>query len=230
MYADELPIPSPRRAVSVALGVTLAALLTMAPVAVAAAGTQAAAADSSHLPATAGIAPQLSIGVDDGRTSAVAGDKLTYSITVRNLGTTDITGLVVTQTVPAGLTLVSAEPAGTTHPGGFGWPLDLKATGKAMFHSTMTVSATPRELLRLATVACASPSADMPPIVCASHSDQLPAGAEVANRATATPAAASSTSDIRWYVGGGVLTVGVLAVLIVLAVRAGRRRGARRAG
>ena len=116
--------------------------------------------------------------------------------------------------MPVGLTLTSADPAHTVEQGALSWGLDLKASGEATFRSTLTVADTPPELLRLATVACASTSTDGAPIVCATHSDQLPAGAE-ADRAAQAPSA-SSDSRIWWYVGGGlVLVVVALASVIV---------------
>jgi uncharacterized repeat protein (TIGR01451 family) len=97
--------------------------------------------------------PRLSIAVDNGQTSAAVGDTAQYTITVRNLGTEDVKGLGVTQSVPTGLTFGSADTSGTAQAQGVSWPLDLKAGGEAVFHSAMTVSETPSELLRLATVA-----------------------------------------------------------------------------
>lgn len=165
-------------------------------------------------PGDGAAAPQLSIAVDDGHTSADTGATLTYTVTVRNLGTTEVTGLAVTQTMPAGLKLDSSSPAGVPGAGEVGWRTDLKATGAATFHSTMTVSKTPADLLRLATVACASTSTTGPPIVCASHSDQLPAGASAAAREAGTRSA-SSGGQSRWYLIGGAVLLIVAASLIL---------------
>lgn len=166
--------------------------------------------------------PQLSIDVDDGHTSTTAGDTLVYTITIRNLGTDDARGLHITQSVPAGLEFGTAEPAATTTADGVGWGLDLKAAGEATFSSTMAVSATPAEVMRLATVACASATVDGPPIVCASHSDQLPAGAS----AEATrEAAASSTRPVPWLVAGGAGILLAVVVLLLLLRRRTARKG-----
>jgi uncharacterized repeat protein (TIGR01451 family) len=217
-----------RRQAWAPLGTVLAALaaallLTAGPAAATGAGAGAAPAGSSQAPA----GPQLSIAIDNGRTSTSAGDTPTYTITVRNLGTTDVDGLEVTQSVPPGLRFESADPAATAQTGSVGWTLDLKAAGAATFHTTMTVLQTPAELLRLATVACARTSADGPPIVCASHSDQLPAGANAqAGRAASGPAAPSPGPN-RWYLAGGaVLAVAALALAALML----RRRGPFRAG
>ena len=179
-----------------------------------------AVADPVVVQAPAG--PQLSIAIDNGRTSTTTGDKLDYVITVSNLGTTDIDGLLVNQTLPAGMTFGSADSSGTADAGKVSWTVDLKATETATLHTSMTVTATPAELLRLATVACASISADGPPIVCASDSDQLPAGAAAEAAASAlagdatTPASGISS---WWYLGGGIGVVVVVAALAVLLVR-----------
>jgi hypothetical protein len=86
------------------------------------------------------------------------------------------------------------------------------------------VGSTPGELLRLATVACAATAPDDTPLVCASHSDELPAGAEAARSAQAAAGAAAHTPETVseagrpgtawwWWLGG-------IAVVVVLAVAA----------
>ena len=173
----------------------------------------------------ASAAPQLSIAVDNGHASAATGDTLTYAITVRNLATTPVTRLQVTQSMPAGLTFGSADAAGSSGAGSVRWQVDVVGGGVATLHSTMIVAATPRELLRLATVACASTAGTEAPIVCASDSDLLPAGAdaEAARAATESRRAPSSSGHSRWLVAaaaGSVLAIGALAVV------AARRRSA----
>jgi uncharacterized repeat protein (TIGR01451 family) len=207
MATTRHPGPPLRRSACVLFGVALAVLLTTAP-AWATAGT---GAERDAKPA-----PQLSIAVDNGKTSTTTGDTLDYAITIRNLGTADVAGLKVTQTMPAGLTFKTADAAGTEKTGGIGWTVDVATAGEAVLHSTMAVTDTPPELLRLATVACASMSADGPPIVCASHSDQLPAGASAV--AAAAAAAAPPSSLLPWYVAGGIAVV-LIAVLIVVVLR-----------
>jgi len=203
-------------ALGVTLAVTLTALWSAPPVLAAEAAEPAAATGGKS--ATAGLAamaPQLSIAVDNGRTTAAAGDKLTYTIAVQNLGTADIADLHVSQSVPAGLKFTSADSAGKAKAGGINWKLDLDAAGETKVHSTMTVLDTPPELLRMATVACASTSAGDPPIVCASHSDQLPAGASAAAAAAEGTAPESDGLD-PWYLALGVgLLVAALAVVLV---------------
>ena len=166
--------------------------------------------------------PQLSIAIDNGKKSTTIGDTLDYVITVQNLGTADVDGLLIAQSLPSGLDFGTADAGGTADASEVTWNLDLKATTTATFHTTMTVTATPAELLRLASVVCANSSADGSPIVCAAHSDQLPAGAAAEAAASAlagdatTPASGISS---WWYLGGGIGVVVVVAALAVLLVR-----------
>jgi uncharacterized repeat protein (TIGR01451 family) len=196
------PVPT-----GLAFGVLLSTLLAVVP-----APTAGAAAPTT---------PQLSIAVDNGHTTTEAGATLTYTITVHNLGATDVPGLTVSLTVPNGLKPGPSPTATTTASGDLNWDLDLKTSGVATFHSTMTVVETPPELLRLATVACAS-SGGGPPIVCATHSDQLPAGAAAARAAVGQDV--SSSGYGWWYVAAGIL----LAVLALATFLLRRRRATRR--
>lgn len=197
-----------------------------------------AAAPTTSASTTAGPAltvdgPQLSITVDNGRTSAQPGEVLDYVLTLTNLGSADIKGLRVTQSVPSGLALVKADGGGRAKGGNVGWDVDLRAAKVAIFHITMKVSATPKDVLRLATVACATLPDRSSPIVCASHSDQLPAGAAAVAAASAiTPtsavasgpvvaAATKSTSHqvVWWVIGAGVLIGVVIAILVIVRRR-----------
>ena len=222
MHAPRQQSPPRLRAAGVTLGITLAAVVTAIPAAATRVDAKPPETHSHPLTAKgAARGPQLSIAVDDGRTSTAAGDKLTYTITIRNLGTTGVTGLGVTQSVPDGQKFLSADPAATAKAGRVSWRRDLKVAGTATVHTTMSVSATPKELLRLATVACASMTASKPPLVCASDSDQLPAGASA--QAAAAKAASSSTDQPWWYLASGIGGIGlIVAALAALMTR--RRR------
>lgn len=179
--------------------------------------------------AAAAAAPQLTIAIDNGRTSTAAGETLNYTITVRNLGTADLTNLTVTQSVPAGLMVDSAigvdeAVAPTRTDDVVTWTVDIATAGEVTLRSTMTVTDTPPELLRLASVACASETAGGPPLVCASHSAQLPAGAaDTAARAEA--AAPPGGSGTMWREIIGVAVLALVAAGIAFAIR---RRLARR--
>jgi uncharacterized repeat protein (TIGR01451 family) len=169
--------------------------------------------------AWADTAPQLSIAVDNGHASTKSGDQLDFTITVKNLGTSPVKSLSVTQTVPTGLTFKSADAAGVAHVGIVTWNVDLKSGGTATVHTSMTVSATPDDLLRLATVACAGSSGHVAPIVCATDSDQLPAGATA--EASVARAAASSARGSVWqyYLAGGVAAFAAIAGALIIRRR-----------
>ena len=174
---------------------------------------KAAAGDVS-----AGDVPRLSISVDNGRTAAQEGDRLTYTVTVHNLGTAGARNLHLTQSLPPGLKFVSTDGHGTVRHGQIVWSADVGAGKDVTFHTTAKVEATPDHLLRLATVACASTGAEAKPIVCATHSDELPAGAAAAE--AARRAASPATSPLRYIlVGIGLLVVAVAGTLVALRAR-----------
>lgn len=169
-------------------------------------------------------APQLSIAVDNGHSSAAAGDELSYIITLTNVGTEDVTDLLVTQSLPPGTSLVSADADGDERTGVVQWKVDLKATKKATFKTSLKLADTPAEVLRLASVACAKVSAKAAPVVCAADSDLLPAG-EAAARADAAQTTGTPTSGRTvWYVVAGAVLAAGLATL--LALRSGPHAGA----
>ncbi len=70
--------------------------------------------DSDIVP-LAGNAPELGIIKTDGVTSLVPGGSTTYTLTVTNSGDIAATGVVITDTLPAGVTFASCT-AGCTHP------------------------------------------------------------------------------------------------------------------
>lgn len=175
-------------------------------------------------------APMLSIDIDDGRTAADVGDSLDYTITIDNTGPDAVDGLRVTQTVPDGLAFGSADARGAVRKGLVVWSVDLDPGRTRVLHTTMTVGETPDDVLRMASVACASLSTGRAPLVCAAHSDELPAGGAARSRdeAVAAEAGAASTADD----GSAGLRVGFLgggaAVLVAaaLTLRRFRRRAA----
>jgi len=172
-------------------------------------------------------APQLSIRVDDGQAEARSGTTLRYAVTVTNLGGTRLRDLAVSQTVPPKTTPGPVSDHGTTTKGVTRWTVDVPA-GKSL---TLTTSVEvgkdlPPELLRLASVACASATPGAAPLVCASDSDELPAGAVAADqRRQGEPAAAAATRPWRLPSGIGLVGLLVLGVPAVLIGRA-RRHGA----
>lgn len=186
---------------------------------------------TSALPSTAQAAPappQLSIAVDDGRASAAASDRLTYVMTVTNLGTRPLKDLSISQTIPDGAVLESTEPRSTNKAPDLRWSVDVEPGRTATMTTTVTVAETlPDGILRLATVGCARVSAKAPPLVCASDSDQLPAGALADEQRRGLPQPA--TGEQGWWplpgapVLGGLLLVVVPATTLLLLRRRRRR-------
>ncbi len=219
MDTKQKPNSFPWRAVTASIGVSLLVLWSATQAGATARAVPAANAPQRVVTTGAASGPQLSIAVDDGRLSAASGDTLTYTLTIRNLDSAPVSGLHVTQSMPRGLTFGSADSAGFVVADSVTWQVDLNAAASATMHTTMSVSATPKELLRLATVACAGISATAPPVVCASHSDLLPAGREAAAAATAAASKRpASSTNYAWYIGGAA----ILAGGVVLTLR--RRR------
>ena len=102
--------------------------------------------------------PQLSISVDNGKTSVGTGDTLDYTVTLENLGGADVAGLRITQTMPSGMAFGSADVGGIFQNEQVKWDVDLAKGATAVFHTTATVGVPEPQLLRLATVACANES------------------------------------------------------------------------
>jgi len=164
--------------------------------------------------ASSTVGPQLDIAVTDGRSSAAVGDQLTYTIKVRNLGTTTANNLQISESLPAGLKLVSTDGGGAADADRIIWSMDLKPGADATLTTVGRVGQTPSTLLRLATVACAAVAQGRKPLVCATHSDLLPAGAAVA-------VANRPTSHRIWYAIGAVA---IAAVAMAAAILLSRRR------
>lgn len=162
--------------------------------------------------------PQLSIAVANDHQDVRTGDTLEYTVTIRNLGTSDVKSLRVTQSAAPGLKVRSAEPAGKTSADGLTWKVTVKASGEATVHSTMTVVPAPKDTKRIATVACARTSPDAPPIVCASHSARLPVAAQ--EKASSTP---DDSGRLAWWLAAAAAVLLVAAAVFVFYRRRGKR-------
>ena len=80
-----------------------------------------------------GLVGDLAIEKDDGVNSVVAGDNLTYTLTVSNNGPTGLTGVTVSDILPAGLTFVSSVSGCTESNGTVTCPIGaLAGDGGAM--------------------------------------------------------------------------------------------------
>jgi len=187
-----------------------------------AAGTAAAAPASPSTASSSASAatPQLSIAIDNGKKSVAKGDRARYTITAHNIGTTGVDNLQITQTIPSGMRLVSADQHGKRSAGLVSWQVNLAAGASRSFHTIALVQATPSQLLRLATVACAVAHKQPRPLVCAAHSDQLPAGAAAA--AAATGAKRAGPGGHHW--ASTAVGAGVAVVLVALAGLLVKRR------
>jgi len=163
--------------------------------------------------------PGLSISVTDGRTAVKPGDQLTYLVSVKDSGTRSAPHLKITQTLPAGLELLSASSHGVAAKGQVVWLTSIPAGGAETFTVVARVTRTPAQLLRLAAVACAASQGSTTPIVCAAHLDQLPAVAAVP-----APKASGSLGRVLPVYVGVTLAVLVIGALIMIVGRRGVRR------
>jgi uncharacterized repeat protein (TIGR01451 family) len=174
---------------------------------------------ASHVPPAS--VPALTIGVSDGRTAVKTGDQLTYVVSVRDSGTRSAPHLKITQTLSAGLELLSASPHGTAANGQVAWYAGIPAGGTQTFRVVARVTRPPARALRLAAVACAAADGSSRPIVCAAHLDRLPAAAVAA---AAASQGARPSGPILLAIAVAVLVVLAAGVLAVIAFRRLRLR------
>jgi uncharacterized repeat protein (TIGR01451 family) len=189
------------------------------PSATAKPGPGPSASVSATPPPAAGTARhtlQLSIGVTDSRQRVQAGDLVTYAVKVDNIGKRNAPRLRIVQTLPAGLRLISASRHPAEHAGQLTWRLSLPAGHTSKFRVVGKVGKTPQQLLRLATIACATTGSSSRPIVCAAHSDELPAGAVAAAHASQAAASAKPTGS-----GDRYLRPAGLVLILAIATGAG---------
>ncbi|SNQ50832.1 conserved exported hypothetical protein [Frankia canadensis] len=210
-------------------GVVLAAALLGGPLftfGMLATSVPALAADAPSPPDEDAAGVDLAIGIDDGHTSVAVGDRVTYTVKIRNIGTVDADDLVVTQTLPAGVRFGSADRDGVISAGTVTWHTDLAAGRDTAVVVHGEVAKLPPGQLRLASVACATAHGDSRPIVCAADSDRLPAGGAAGASGAGSHAAGGPPGWlVTLYVGAGV--VAALLVGIVARRRWSSRRRAR---
>ncbi|MFJ4183900.1 hypothetical protein [Kitasatospora sp. NPDC089509] len=132
-------------------------------------------------PADPHTRPHLAIALDDGRQDARPGDRLTWTVTLHNLGAQPLTGLRVTQQLPAAARPVSASGDAAAHADRPSWTdLTLDPGATRTFTTTAELADTGPEVLRSSSTACAYQGDAKQPLVCASHLDLLPAGRRAA--------------------------------------------------
>lgn len=180
-------------------------------------------AGAAPSPTPTAPAPQVQIAIDDGQPSAAVGQTLRYTVTVTNLGSASVADMLITQTVPAGTTVspsagTGPKPTRVTTAAGqsrLQWPVTVGPGKTVTRHSALTLTDAPETLLRLASVACLQAGAKAAPVVCASDSDLLPAGAAAAqSQPAAAPAAGASGVSPWWYAGGAAVVALLGAALL----------------
>ncbi len=83
-------------------------------------------------------APDLAVGIDDGKARAVPGESSTYVVTVGNSGSQEATGALLRVAVPPHASLVSASDGGVLVDGSLAWPAFPIAAGATVVR-TFTV-------------------------------------------------------------------------------------------
>jgi len=180
-------------------------------------GTTRVSATASAPGTRAARVPGLAVTVSDGHVAARAGEVLTYLVTVRDIGATAARRLEVTQTLSAGLKVLSVSDHGMAASGRVTWPVGLAAGGSRTFRVLAQVTSTPATLLRIAAVACVALAGTTRPVICAAHLDRLPA----ASLAVSRPGRSGMSAAAYAAIG---LAVGALCLLAAIARRRGRLR------
>ncbi|CAO5163181.1 DUF11 domain-containing protein [Frankia sp. AiPs1] len=190
----------------------------------------AIAADAPSSPDQA-TGPELAIGIDDGHTSVGVGDRVTYTVKIRNIGTVNAKDLLITQTLPAGARFVSAERNGVIRAGAVAWRTDLAAGRDTALVVHAEVTKTSPGQQRLASVVCATTDGTSRPIVCAADSDRLPAGGAAGASDTGAGSHAAGGPHgwlVALYVGAGIVVALVAGIAGRLRWSSRRRARTRR--
>jgi uncharacterized repeat protein (TIGR01451 family) len=169
--------------------------------------------------ARASRTPGLAISITDGHVAARVGDKLTYTVSVRNSGAVAVRRFKVTQTLSPGLEFLSASNHGAAAGGDVSWTASLPVGAKRTFVDVTRVTRTPPTLLRLAAVACVTLPGSSRPLVCAAHLDRLPAAA-----AASAPRSGHSIGNVGTYIAAGLAVLALGLLTAVIARRRGRVR------
>src|SRR5579862_3730757 len=78
----------------------------------------------------------LAISLCNGITSCVSGGQsITYILTISNIGSNDASGVLVTDTIPTGVTVSSISDSGTLSSGVITWPTFTLTAGSSVFRS-----------------------------------------------------------------------------------------------
>lgn len=132
----------------------LAAGAYTAPVAISVALPEGVAA-ATPPPVTADLAVTKTVD----NSSPIVGSPVTFTVTVANNGPNPATGVVVNDSLPAGLTFVSATPTIGTYAGGV-WTIGVLAVGQTMSLALVATAAGPVGTARTNTATATSTSTD----------------------------------------------------------------------
>jgi len=126
--------------------------------------------------------------------------------------------------VPTGSSLRSSAPDGRRRQDRVQWTVDVAPGKPVTLHTSLAVGQRlPADVLRLATVACAQLPSASTPLVCASDSNELPAGAALGVQQRELDAPTSALPSWWPYAAGGA-GLAVLAGVAALLLRRRPRR------
>lgn len=159
------------------------------------------------------------IGVDDAVAVAGLGDRLAYTISVRNEGHAASGRLTIALTPPTGVELARVDGGGTVKGGIAHWTVAVAASKSATLTAEARVTEVPEGVKGLAAVACVTEGGV--PKLCATDIDQIPGRPDIH---AATAAAKNDRSRPDWvhWVAGSSLALVALAIVAVL-IRKRRR-------
>ena len=162
-------------------------------------GSSAASQASTAIDAEADL-----VTTKAGPASVIAGQDIVYTIATANNGPSPATGVVVSDTLPAGLTFVSATNGGTLAAGVVTWPAVVTlASGASLSYTVVVRAADPGAYLDIAASTSATPD------VVPANNDGSAAGARVTTSVTGSadlvvtksgPATATAGTDVLYTI------------------------------
>jgi uncharacterized repeat protein (TIGR01451 family) len=129
--------------------------------------------DSSAVAAGARPVVPLSVSIDDQRTGAAGGERLTYTIRVRNNGPDAVSSARISQRLPAALEPMTASLGGVVSRSEASWTVDVPARDEVAVSLTARVGSSRNDYPRLVTTGCVGSSGAATPSVCSSDVNAL---------------------------------------------------------